>query len=1025
MNHHLSALVMRKILAVLMTFSMVLAGCMDLTDEDVESIVDSIIELPGCNDDTAYNYDENATNNLACLTEQVLKQSVSNFINLVDNGPAWGETMGMVMEGSETDSDGMSVSSFTSTTAVSPDGMYVMTEIDMGMMVIEMGELMTENADGTTNIQSNWMGDTFQMNTEAVFDVYWNEQVYLADDDSSNDDMDMDMDMDMGLPDTEVEIPADFDPATALYTAGLSTSNGYSFTTTLEQDGDYTTTMTFTLSNDLVVTSLLMVESFDGMTSTSSISILDAEAADLLFVNDETLVEHALPFTMSPMDSDDHDGHDHDDHDGDHDDHDDDTMVCYDMNSHSVIMEYDNMYDCEGAGYMWTSADGDDDDHDGHEHGDDDGDHDEMSIEDIMMAIDDDGDNLLTWTEFEDFIINEDGGWGDEPDRSDTYDAFNASDMDDDGYLNAEEFEAMLYAMNTDEDDDGHDDHDNDHDDDLITPEQLLADIDSDESGTMSLDEFNAFFGGSEEIDVSDPEFSEIFDNNDADASGDLDSYELEGFIMELDAYLEGGHDEDGHDDHDGDHDEHSDDDMSEADAWALIDADADGYATVSEIIDGFNAMDAPTPGEAMEDADTDYSSGISWEEFVAEWNSEEDDDSDEHLDNNAQLASDLHAAFNNSDADSDGNLSIEELDSFIDQVITISADEEDTAEMTEFIQMFVNCADTDDDGVLDEIEFSPFYMMLNEESIEMAFCMFDTDGDGLVSPSDYASFMNDSDSGAEPMTEDDWDMIVEMIFMYDLDDNGALDMAEFDSWMMDMEDGDTDSDGVYWQPYHGGYCEWEGNPDDDDNVWSCKDDVSDSEWENWWYYCELHGDDWYCTDDYGQDSEYEYSASNTNYDHDGHDGHDGHDHDDHDDNMMAYDWMIDTADMMSDTEVVGAFADYHIVLANCVSESSDDMMDSETMSCGDDVLKLTIAEATTPGADIMFHDADSSGTITAGDMIHINPDIDAGGEWNTVRLYSVDADKYSDENPMMTPGFGAFAGIVALLGAALLTRRD
>ena len=46
---------MRKILAVLMTFSMVLAGCMDLTDEDVESIVDSIIDLPGCNDETAYN----------------------------------------------------------------------------------------------------------------------------------------------------------------------------------------------------------------------------------------------------------------------------------------------------------------------------------------------------------------------------------------------------------------------------------------------------------------------------------------------------------------------------------------------------------------------------------------------------------------------------------------------------------------------------------------------------------------------------------------------------------------------------------------------------------------------------------------------------------------------------------------------------------------------------------------------------------------------------------------------------------
>ena len=109
-------------------------------------------------------------------------------------------------------------------------------------------------------------------------------------------------------------------------------------------------------------------------------------------------------------------------------------------------------------------------------------------------------------------------------------------------------------------------------------------------------------------------------------------------------------------------------------------------------------------------------------------------------------------------------------------------------------------------------------------------------------------------------------------------------------------------------------------------------------------------------------------------------------------------------------------------------SSDSDDMMmmgDSPTMSCGDDVMTVSLAEATAPGADVMFHDADMSGTITEGDMIHINPDIDAGGEWNTVRLYSASADSYSDENPMLTPGFGAVAGIIALLGAALLTRRD
>ena len=32
----------------------------------------------------------------------------------------------------------------------------------------------------------------------------------------------------------------------------------------------------------------------------------------------------------------------------------------------------------------------------------------------------------------------------------------------------------------------------------------------------------------------------------------------------------------------------------------------------------------------------------------------------------------------------------------------------------------------------------------------------------------------------------------------------------------------------------------------------------------NWWYYCELHEGDWYCTDDYGQSSDYANSATTT-----------------------------------------------------------------------------------------------------------------------------------------------------------------
>ena len=115
---------------------------------------------------------------------------------------------------------------------------------------------------------------------------------------------------------------------------------------------------------------------------------------------------------------------------------------------------------------------------------------------------------------------------------------------------------------------------------------------------------------------------------------------------------------------------------------------------------------------------------------------------------------------------------------------------------------------------------------------------------------------------------------------------------------MSDSGDGDGDSgDGTYWEPYYGGYCEWEGNPDDDDNVWSCKVDESDSDWENWWYYCELHEGDWFCTDDYGQSSDYANSADNDRYTN----GYDGGDDGGSDDDFMCdngdtipWDWVND-----------------------------------------------------------------------------------------------------------------------------------
>lgn len=64
---------------------------------------------------------------------------------------------------------------------------------------------------------------------------------------------------------------------------------------------------------------------------------------------------------------------------------------------------------------------------------------------------------------------------------------------------------------------------------------------------------------------------------------------------------------------------------------------------------------------------------------------------------------------------------------------------------------------------------------------------------------------------------------------------------------------------------YYGGECIWEGGMEDWEygDRWYCRHDgVPSGYWDDWWYYCENQwGDNWFCTDDFGQDSEYEFSA--------------------------------------------------------------------------------------------------------------------------------------------------------------------
>ena len=185
---------MNKILAVLFACSIVMAGCMGLTDDEVEKIVDEIVEIPGCNaDETAYNYDKDDSNNNACLTEMVLKGSVTNFINLLDNGPGPDEMMGMSMEGSGS-MEGQNLD-WTSVSVSSPTGQYMSFELNMGMPVWSQSQLITSASDGTTLMQVDYNGAQMLMNSATDFSSF--NSIDMNDDDGNDDTSDDTFDNDV------------------------------------------------------------------------------------------------------------------------------------------------------------------------------------------------------------------------------------------------------------------------------------------------------------------------------------------------------------------------------------------------------------------------------------------------------------------------------------------------------------------------------------------------------------------------------------------------------------------------------------------------------------------------------------------------------------------------------------------------------------------------------------------------------------------------------------------------------------
>ena len=282
-----------------------------------------------------------------------------------------------------------------------------------------------------------------------------------------------------------------------------------------------------------------------------------------------------------------------------------------------------------------------------------------------------------------------------------------------------------------------------------------------------------------------------------------------------------------------------------------------------------------------------------------------------------------------------------------------------------------------------------------------------DSDSSGTMTMDEFNAYMGQDGEEIPQEMIDEFNLIFDEA---DSDDSGDLDIDELEQFIIDIDDymmSVEDSEEMFT-------CDnGETIPMSwvDDGMDDCSDGSDEPEMDDG----EGHGDeDMVCYDmsthtvDHTIDNQADCEDAGYMWTEDQSDDHDG------DDEIVMY----ITSEM--DFYFEGDMSDYKIELASC--DYDYDMETGEETSTCTTVMSVAINDAGMD-SDIMFHDADSSGTISVGDMIHIG---ETDVEWDEVRLYSISADAYSDENPMHNaPGFTGLVGMLALLGAAFIRRNE
>ena len=418
---------------------------------------------------------------------------------------------------------------------------------------------------------------------------------------------------------------------------------------------------------------------------------------------------------------------------------------------------------------------------------------------------------------------------------------------------------------------------------------------------------------------------SEMFDDDDHDDHGDDDHHD-DGNHISWNSYYDGyceweGNDLDGddntwwckisQDDEDWDtwwyycehHDSdwHCTDDFGQSEEFEHS-ADGDEWSGSDDGEDGHDDDDGPpSPEDAMYMADSDGDGNMSQEEFVTYWNNENPDapiDSDQSF----LTTEDVEDLIELCDYDAPSDLiDINEMQCFIDNLVGMMPDDENTPSLDDF------------------------------------FNHFDTDGDGHLTATEFID--------ANDISDNEQDDVQAMFDMYDNDESGGLDYYEFEPLYDMMVDNDDGDDG------------------DDDGDGMERNDATG------------------------------FVAENQTL------------------NAPITDFEVH---FLSDCE-----EEY--------DEEEDQMIQPDLSACTNEFsIPLTGGEA--EGVTITYTDHDGDGLVSPGDEMSVEWGDYDGEEIDKMEIYDTYASQYSSESaamPPVLPGFGAILGALALLGAAIASRRD